>query len=98
MWSVGVILYELSKLCRPNPDQAPGTTVRNTMFQGQYCYPLSPLNKKQMNLPEGQTPVDQMNCIINKLGVLSDEDKSFITSDDAKKYVSMLKSDRVERE
>ena len=34
-----------------------------------------------------------MNCIINKLGVLSDDDKSFITSDDAKKYVSMLKCD-----
>ena len=34
-----------------------------------------------------------MNTIINKLGVLSEEDKSFITSDDAKKYVSMLKGD-----
>jgi len=62
------------------------------MFQGQYCYPLSPLKKTQK---EGQQAPqeDQMNCIINKLGVLSDEDKSFITSDDAKKYVSMLKCD-----
>ena len=34
-----------------------------------------------------------MKTIIDKLGALSDEDKSFITSEDAKKYVSMLKTD-----
>jgi len=38
-----------------------------------------------------------MNTIINKFGALSDEDKSFITSDDAKKYVSMLKGDPKQR-
>ena len=34
-----------------------------------------------------------MKTIIDKLGALSEEDKSFITSEDARKYVSMLKSD-----
>lgn len=45
-----------------------------------------------------ENPVDQMKTIIDKLGALSDEDKSFITSEDAKKYVSMLKSDPEVRE
>ena len=34
-----------------------------------------------------------MKTIIDKLDALSEEDKSFITSEDARKYVSMLKSD-----
>ena len=34
-----------------------------------------------------------MKTIIDKIGILSEEDKSFITSDDARKYVSMCKTD-----
>jgi mitogen-activated protein kinase 1/3 len=43
-WSVGVILYELSKLSQRNLTKDTDTS-RVTMFQGHYCYPLTPPRK-----------------------------------------------------
>ena len=39
-----------------------------------------------------------MKTILDKLGVMSEEDMSFITSEDARKYVSTLKIDNEKRE
>jgi hypothetical protein len=41
MWSIGCILWELMKLVE-NQNQ-PGEQKRSVLFQGDSCFPLSPL-------------------------------------------------------
>jgi hypothetical protein len=59
------------------------------MFQGHYCYPLTP-PPKDSNPGE----LDQLTCIVNKIGVLSDDDKAFLTNEDALLYCSKQKGDK----
>ena len=82
-WSVGVILYELAKLSQRTKNEENGNG-RVAMFQGHYCYPLTP-PKKDAQPHE----IDQIGCIVNKLGTLSEDDKSFISNQEAKTYCSM---------
>jgi hypothetical protein len=59
------------------------------MFLGQHCYPLTP--RAQDSKPHDQ---DQLNCILNKIGELSENDKSFISNEDARTYVSIQKIEK----
>ena len=88
VWSVGTILYELSKLSNSKSLEAEDIS-RPQMFKGHYCYPLTPPKKDSKELGHK----DQIECIINKLGVLGSDDLSFIMNKDAKTYCAMQKPD-----
>lgn len=82
MWSAGTIFYELVKLCSENPKFKTG--VRNVLFKGQCCYPLSP---KKANTDQKEF-LDQIQIIVNKVGPLKHLDTNFITSPDALQYIN----------
>ena len=77
IWSVSTVLYELLKKLS---NQHSGFE-RPIMFRGQHCYPLTPAKKDNKVQEFGHK--DQINCIIDKLGALSEEDLGFISNKDA---------------
>lgn len=91
-WSVGTILYELAKLSGPRKENE--EVCKPQMFKGQYCYPLTPPKKDSKELGHK----DQIECIINKLGQMKQEDLSFIINQDAKTYCSMQKPDKASKQ
>ena len=95
MWSLGCILYELILYAIKDDktfDCKDFQKIRY-LFQGGSCFPLSPC-KTTNNIEAGQNnqvgKTDQVKVILKTLGLQSDSDLSFITSNHAVRYVRDL--------
>jgi hypothetical protein len=65
------------------------------LFQGNSCFPLSPFGKKDgkdgdKTKQHTISKNDQLKVILKDLGIQTDEDLSFITSEHAIQYVREL--------
>mmetsp|Transcript_363 Transcript_363/g.300 ORF Transcript_363/g.300 Transcript_363/m.300 type:complete len:138 (+) Transcript_363:2307-2720(+) len=105
LWSFGCIIYELLQyiLYEQSETQFRKEFHRiRYLFQGNSCFPLSPCNKddddgaKKGAKKEGDKKYhvisknDQVKVILKDLGIQSDNDLSFITSEHAIQYVREL--------
>lgn len=67
------------------------------MFAGNSCFPLSPREGISSKKSTSIDDEDQLQCIINVLGKLTKNDKSFITEEEAHQYVDMLQEKQTSR-
>lgn len=90
MWSMGCITFELLQyLHRPADVSMKEFQKLRYLFQGTSCFPLSPCNKNKAKVNIIGTH-DQVKVILGGLGRQTDEDLSFISSDNAVNYVREL--------
>ena len=87
LWSVGCIIYELIQYVQHTDHETFPTEFKTKRhaFQGDSCFPLSPcekIQKKGMNT-SGKMIVsrnDQLKIIINKLGLQTESDLSYLSN------------------
>lgn len=86
VWSLGCIFAELLAL---EPPKEVNFVAKKVLFQGKACFPLSP-PKKELSKGEGKIVIkdsDQLFKIIEVLGTPCEDDLSFITDENAVKYL-----------
>jgi mitogen-activated protein kinase 1/3 len=86
VWSLGCIFAEGFMMNREN---VPNYLERAPLFPGKYCFPLSPNVRKRQAQTSGsnQFSDDQIFYIIETLGTPDEDDISFLTDENALKYM-----------
>lgn len=89
IWSLGCIFAELLGMMFEN---SPTFLDRYPLFPGKSCYPLSPdtnSNKIRHGFPSQKN--DQLSIIFSVIGTPTEEDKSFVTDEQALEYLDSFK-------
>ena len=81
IWSAGIVLGELLKVVESSNQQ------KQSLFAGDSCYPMSPINKKGNDIGEN----DQIFKIFEKYkDINTDEDLSFVTDENSMSYLKSV--------
>ena len=96
IWSLGCVFYEIMFVIQNNTKPQSSDPRDCVLFKGDSCFPLSKCSEEQNNNKSQGDDVhliseaDQLKIIFEKTGQNSEEDLSFISSNNAVKYVNNL--------
>mmetsp|Transcript_13022 Transcript_13022/g.20200 ORF Transcript_13022/g.20200 Transcript_13022/m.20200 type:complete len:276 (+) Transcript_13022:339-1166(+) len=87
LWSTGVTMLEFLN-CSSSSKQNGVQAKDRQPFMGKSCFPMSPKNKNTNEVGRS----DQLKVILNILGFLTDDEKTFLSFDKQSKHLSECES------